>query len=347
MRARAGLPDTRRRVAIVLCDGFSLHTFSTVIDLLRIANRLLAREFYALQIVGVDGAEVRSDSGITIRSDTTVPAVRASREHLGTDDIIFVCASRSSTCGEDRCTIAWLREERRRGATVYGMDAGAFLLARSGLLDGRRCTLHWESVPWFLEEHGDDVEVERTLYVLEDGVGTCAGGAAAADMILNVIARDHGLEIANQVTELVVLDKMRGEGDRQRLPLVKRLGLVNSHVAKAIDIMANQMDRAIDVEDMADAVNLSRRQLERLFQSELGVTPSRYHQLLRLEHARLLLNASRLSIIDIGVACGFISAPHFTKSYKETYGVVPQQTRREVLAKASGTVLPERDLTAR
>lgn len=316
------------RVSVLVCEGFSLHTFSIIVDVMQIANRVVGREVYRVQVIGDVGSDIRSDSGIAIRTDATVKVARASLEPLVANDMLFVCTPRTLPVQATRDVLAFLREASRRGANVYGMDAGAIFLAQAGLLHGRRCTLHWQAIPRFVEDHGTRIEVVRSLFVLDSATGTCAGGAAAADMILNLIQRNLGTEIAYSVSERVILEKIRVENDRQRLPLTRKLGIVHEKVVRAIDIMMRTVDGIISVDHVAAAVGLSRRQLERLFRAELRVSPSRYHLLFRLEEAHLLLTTSNLSIVEVGQACGFVSSPHFTKTYKSVYGAAPQQTRQ-------------------
>ncbi len=316
------------RATFLLFEGFALHTFASIVDILNAANNILGRPAYVWDILGEGDLEVKSSSGIPIRADRRLEEYgNSAQAEAGT---VFVCGARSGGETAQKSTKAWIRAEARRGAKIAAFDSGAFILASAGLLFDQPCTLHWESIPHFAENFGIQTEVVANIYVDLGKIVTCAGGAAAADLAINIVAAQHGDDLANRVAETAIIDRVRGPCDHQRLPFQSRFGQLNRHLAQAIRLMMDANDRTIGIDDIANELSLSRRQLERLFKAEFEITPAKYHMLMRLERAHLLLCDTSLTILEIATACGFVSTSHFTKIYKDTYGANPQNVRANV-----------------
>jgi len=205
--------------------------------------------------------------------------------------------------------------------------AHAHVLARAGLLDGYRATTHWESLDSFRETF-PKVEVENALFLIDRNRLTCAGGTAALDMMLNMISQQHGHELAASVSEQFIHERIRDRHDHQRMALTARLGVRHPKLIQVIQQMEANLEEPLSRGDLADAAGLSSRQMERLFAKYLKKSPARYYVELRLNRARLLLLQTNMSVIDIALACGFVSASHFSKCYRELYGRSPQQERQ-------------------
>ena len=216
-------------------------------------------------------------------------------------------------------------------ATLAG---GSFIPASAGLFRGKRWAVHWEHFPAFSESF-PDVIVTQSLYEIDGDLFSCAGGDAAFDMFLKIVERDLGSPGVNRICERAVVDRMRAPGERQRLPLQTRLGVVHPGIIKVIEQMEANLVHPLRLDQLAPACGLSRRQIERLFVQQLGRTPARYYLELRLEKAELLIKHSALPIIEVAMACGFVSGSHFSKSYRSHYGRTPQQLRMAVLAERS------------
>ena len=214
------------------------------------------------------------------------------------------------------------------------MCTGAYLLARAGLLDGYRCTIHWENIASLREEF-PAVIVSDDLFVIDRDRITSAGGQAATDMMLKLIEQRHGNAIAAHVSEQMLCDRMRGTSDRQRIPLHLSIGTNQPKLTEAVTLMEANIEEPISLDELSNYVGISRRQLERLFQKHLNCVPTRYYLNLRLNRARLLLLQTSKSIVEIALACGFISAPHFSKCYRDLFGIPPRDERRRQQEKAS------------
>ncbi len=300
--------------------------FSAAWQPLRLANRGSRHDLYRWQIVSRDGGPVRSSNGCQVFTDQRLADIDVSPGRaLPT---IVLCTGIGAEQVQDRALFAWLRRADRAGATIGALCTGAFVLARAGLLDGYRCTVHWENLPGLVEEF-PDLNVAADLFEIDRNRFTCSGGTAALDMMLHLIAAQHGADLATRVSEQCLLDRMRGPHDHQRLPLRVRFGVHHPKIIKTIEMMEANLEEPLDQEELARYVGLSRRQLERLFAAHLGRTPARFYLERRLDRARRLLYQTDMSIIDVALASGFVSASHFSKCYRELYARSPQQERQQ------------------
>lgn len=302
--------------------------FATALDPLRIANRMLGYEAYKWRLTSIDGNPVRASNGVECAVDTSLDEER--RRMAGSDrpSMAIVCSGINVEKYSNRSVFAWLREEYNRGVAIGGLCTGAYVLANAGLLSNKRCAIHWENLPGF-QEAFPKANVFADLFEVDQNIYTCAGGTAALDMMLKLIGDDFDENIVNRVCEQVLTDRVRNPTDRQRLPLRARLGVQNSKVLTIIELMEANLAEPLPLLEIANRVDLSRRQIERLFRSEMGRSPARYYLEIRLDRARHLLIQSSMPVVEVAVACGFVSASHFSKCYRELYSRSPQQERME------------------
>jgi len=221
---------------------------------------------------------------------------------------------------------SWLRRLDRKGINIGALCTGSHVLARAGLLEGYRCTIHWENITGFIEEF-PGIEITNELFEIDRNRFTCSGGTAALDMMLNLIGRQHGHELAAAVSEQFIHERIRDEHDHQRMALTARLGVRHPKLIQVIKLMEQHLEEPLDRAALAQRVRLSTRQLERLFGKYLGRSPARYYLELRLNRARLLLLQTNMSVIDVALACGFVSASHFSKCYRDFFGKTPRKER--------------------
>ncbi|MGR6430460.1 GlxA family transcriptional regulator [Rhizobium sp. PAMB 3174] len=321
-------PETKRSIVFFLVPNFSMLPFTAAIEALRIANRMLGYNAYKWRMVSTDGKPVFSSSGIAIEAD--LPLVEE-RRFLSSDtrpDMVLLCSGINVEEFQNKSVFAWLREIYNRGVAVGSLCTGAYVLAQAGLLKGKRCAIHWENLPGFSEKF-PQAEVYADLYEIDGNLYTCAGGTASLDMMLDIIGRDFGESLVNRICEQALTDRVRNPHDRQRLPLRARLGVQNAKVLSIIELMENHLAEPVSLLDIADSAGLSRRQIERLFRQEMGRSPARYYLEIRLDRARHLLVQSNMPIVEVAVACGFVSASHFSKCYREVYNRSPQQERAD------------------
>lgn len=298
--------------------------FASAIEPLRAANRMSGVRLFAWQLVSRDGKPVRASNGIEV-------AVHAK---CGDDidcDLLLVCAGTSDA--GDLAVLEWLRGLARRGVALGGMSLGAYLLAQAGLLDGRRCTLHWESLAAFAERF-PRARTSADVFVIDGNRYTCSGGTTGLDMVLQLITEQAGRTLANDVSEQFIHPRIRGTQDPQRMTAQSRLGVANRKLIAALGLMEGPHEDARPVGSIAADVGVSPRQLERLFVKYLRATPSHYYLKVRLDRARTLLLQTTKPILDVALACGFASASHFSRCYRAEFGHKPSEERAPLLAHA-------------
>jgi AraC family transcriptional regulator, glycine betaine-responsive activator len=220
----------------------------------------------------------------------------------------------------------WLRREARRGVTIGGLCTGAYTVAKAGLLDGKRATIHWENQDSFLEEF-EDVKLTKSVFVADGNRLSTAGGTASIDLMLKIIADDHGDDVANTTADLLIYSAIRTDQDTQRLSIPTRIGVRHPKLSKVIQMMEANVETPISPAILAEDVGMSTRQLERLFRRYLNRSPKRYYMELRLQKARNLLMQTDMSVINVALACGFASPSHFSKCYRAHYQTTPYRER--------------------
>ncbi|MBK8457700.1 MAG: GlxA family transcriptional regulator [Phyllobacteriaceae bacterium] len=326
---------TKRSFVFFLIPDFTMVAFATAIEPLRLANRMLGYPAYQWRLASVDGRPVAASNGVEVAVNTSLEDER--RMLMGSErpSMAVVCSGVNIESYANRTVFAWLREEYHRGVAIGGLCTGAHVLAAAGLLSGKRCAIHWENLPGFEEAFPKATPI-ADLFEIDQNIYTCAGGTASLDMMLKLIGEDFDDNLVNRVCEQALTDRVRAPTDRQRLPLRARLGVQNSKVLSIIEVMEANLSEPLSLVEIADEADLSRRQIERLFRTEMGRSPARYYLEIRLDRARHLLLQSSLPVVDVAVACGFVSASHFSKCYRELYGRSPQQERAERKALPQG-----------
>ena len=304
----------------VVIDEFSVLPLSAAIDTLRNANRLLGETFYLWNVAHEIGVHGRSSSGLLFS------------EHMDLEDIpkeavVIICGGVDSNKHLTVKLKSWLRKRARLSSAPIGaLCLGSYALAETGLLDGYRCTIHWENFSSFQEDY-PDLDVQHSLYEIDRNRFTCSGGTAAVDMMLSMISSHHGEDAATLVAESLVHAHVRHPSESQRMALPARLGIRHPKLLKIIEKMEVNLEEPISPRILAANEHMSTRQLERLFRRYLNRSPKRYYLELRLKEARKLLLQTNLPVIDVALACGFASPSHFSKSYRAYFGKTPYRER--------------------
>jgi len=307
-------------IGFLLIPGFALLPYACAVEPLRATNVLSGRALYAWRHFSPDGAAAAASNGVVIAAEP-LPADATPRL-----DMLFVCAGGNPAAFENVTIFARLRRLARLGVTLGGISGGAYILARAGLLGNRRFTLHWEHAAAFAEEF-PALDLRRSLFEIDRDRLTCSGGTAALDMMHALIARAHGPAIAAAVSDWFLQTEIRAGATPQRLSLRERLGVHSGPLLRALAAMEAQVEHPHGRTELAAAAGVTPRQLERLFQQELGRTPGAHYLLLRLERARQLARQTELPLAEIAAACGFASLSHFSRSYRARFGVPPAAER--------------------
>lgn len=308
-----------RRFVFVLMRNFTMLSFASALDSLRIANLTAGKQLYQWHIVGEGGDEASCSNGCTFKLEDDLNT-------LERDDTVVLCGGIDIQDASTKKLLGWLRREARRGVVIAGLCTAGYTMARAGLLDGKRATIHWENHDSFTEEF-EEVELTKSVFVIDGKRITTAGGTASIDLMLNLIADDHGEELANAVADIMIYSSIRTDQDTQRLSIPTRIGVRHPKLSRVIQMMEQNIEEPISPSILARDVGMSTRQLERLFRRYLSRSPKRYYMELRLQKARNLLMQTDMTVINVALACGFASPSHFSKCYRSHYDTTPYRER--------------------
>ncbi len=316
-----------RRFVFVLLNKFTLLCYACAVESLRIANRMAGQELYDWRVIGEGGDTVSCSAGTSFRLDSDL-------NEVARDEVIVLCGGLDVASATTKKLLNWVRREARRGATVGGLCTAGYALAKAGLLDGKRATIHWENQDSFVEEF-EAVTLTKSVFVTDGKTFTTAGGTASIDLMLKFIADDHGETLANAVADQLIYTTIRTDQDTQRLSVPTRIGVRHPKLSAVIQMMEANIEEPISPSILAKDVGMSTRQLERLFRRYLNRSPKRYYMELRLQKARNLLMQTDMSVINVALACGFASPSHFSKCYRAQYNTTPYRERGAQAARLS------------
>ena len=311
--------DKIRTVGILPIDGFALLSYASTVEPLRAANLLSRRRLYDIVNIAIDGAQVQSSGAAYVSAQAVVG------DALDLD-YLFVVAGGDPASFSDRRVLNWIGRIARTGAQLGGVSGGPVILARAGLMEGRRMTVHWEHAE-ALAEISPNLAIERTLYVIDRNRVTCAGGTAPMDLMHALISRHHGVPFARQVSDWFLHTEIRPSGGPQRSGLVARVGSTNAAILNSVAAMETHVADPLTLGHLAQVSGVSMRQLNRLFTEKLRQPTMKYYRELRLGIAQSLLRNSPLSLTEIALACGFANSSHFSRVYSAKYRHPPSRIR--------------------
>ncbi len=292
---------------------------SNAVEPLRMANILTGRTVYEWSIASLDGTPTPASNGLQI--SPTVPL-----ESVKSADILFVCGGVNVQSAVSPQVLSALRRFAERRTPLGALCTGGYALAKAGLLDKYRATIHWENLSALREEF-PRILLNDQLFTIDRDRFTCSGGIAPLDLMLNLIKSKLDARVAQLISEQFILDRMRNDRDRQYVPLRAQIGVSHDTLIQVAQLMEENIERPLSLDEIAQATSLSRRQIERLFRRHLGCVPNRYYLQIRLRRARELLLQTSMPIIDITTACGFQSPPHFSRCYRAQFGCPPSAER--------------------
>lgn len=307
-------------IDFLLVEGFSALAFFSAIEPLRVANRIAARPVFAWRLLSKNGDPVAASSGMCFPVDRPLSALSAP----GT---LVVCAGFRPERTIGRAAFTALRRFAHGGGRLGALDTGAEILARAGVAGRGPIAIHWEAMPEF-RERWPDIAVIDALYAIGERLFSCAGGTAALDMMLAWLAQGHGIAFAHAVSEQFIHHRIRRAEETQRMTLGHRLAVRNQAVLSAITAMEAHLDAPLSSSALASRAGLSARQLERSFQTHVGMSPQDYYRRLRLEQARSLLETTDLRVLDVALATGFDSASALARVFRRTFGTNPASVRK-------------------
>lgn len=307
------------RVGFLVLPQFTLSEFANASSVLCTANLLGSRRLYEWSVLTLDGDSVFSNDGIELKSDGDL--------ERSTDYNFFVVCSGNSIENLINSKLSnTLRQLASLNIPLGAISSGTYALASAGVLEDYRCTVHW-NYHHSLSERYPQLLLTTSPLVIDRDRYTCAGGVSSLDLMMNLVSSMHGQKLVQRISEYLVYDRVRTEDDLQRQPLSYLLGTSHPKLVEAATLMEANLEELLTLDEIASYLELSRRQLERLFLNHVQCSPSQYYLELRLRKARMLLLQSSIPVRDIAVSCGFTSGPHFSKRYKQLFGRPPRVER--------------------
>jgi AraC family carnitine catabolism transcriptional activator len=308
------------RVGILLLPQYSNLGLALLIEPMAIANWLSKRPLFEWTLLSTDGAPVRATNGMET-------ATRPLNAEAGAFSTVFVVASfEAKHHAKQRELRTWLQRESCFGTQIVGIETGTELLAAAALLSGQRAAVHWDNLEGFQEAY-PAVKATRQLFTLTPRLATCAGGTAIVDLMHHWISQQTGEDLAIEISQHLLHARPRGTHEAQLMPSELDEAPMNSQIRKVIRLMHDSVAAPLSCEELADAVGLSKRQLERKFKQYTATSPVRYYVNLRLSMAHKLLQQTELSVSQVAAATGFDSFEHFSRIYKAKFGCPPSGDR--------------------
>ncbi len=313
------------RVGVFVVPGFALMSYACTVEPLRAANLLSKRKLYDVVHFGAEA--LVASSGAAGIAGNLHPGDAADM------DLLLVVAGGDPFAYEDTDVFAWLRKLDEDGVHIGGVSGGSVILARAGLMEGRRMTVHWEHAEALAELHPETL-IERRLFVMDRDRVTCGGGTAPLDMMHALISGQCGSVFARLVSDWFLHTDIRAATAPQRGGLPGRLGRYSPHLVEAIDVMKNHVGDPLSLSQLALVAGVTPRHLNRLFDTSLGQSAMAYYRELRLDVGRRLIRDTPMSVADVAEATGFSTAGHFSNVYNKMFGVRPRADRHGGAANA-------------
>jgi transcriptional regulator GlxA family with amidase domain len=308
------------RILMIVTPHFNIAATMAFIDPFRAVNYLGGLSRFRWTIASA-ASTCRASNGASIDTEL-LDAVQGEAF-----DIVVMSSSWAPEQAATPQLKALLRRWARKGSVIAAIDTGAFILADAGLLSGHRTTVHYEHIDAFKELHAD-IDVTEEIFVPDGKRLTCAGGIAAVDMALQIVASTSGDAMANAAARYIFHPNMRPPTTRQNPADREPLGLtVPETVRRAVALMELHLENVLSITELSARLGLSHRQLDRLFVRYTSQSPIMYYRNIRLDRARGLVTQTSLLILEIALASGFASPVHFSRAYKDRFGLTPRQDR--------------------
>jgi AraC family transcriptional regulator, glycine betaine-responsive activator len=307
------------KVTFLVFSGSSIMCVASAVDPLRAANRICAETLFDWKIVSADGEAPVTTSGLPV-------AVSGRFEPAEKTDVLIVVGGFGART-EGAAVLPGIRRTARNARACGGVEAGTWLLARAGLLEGRAATTHWEDMEDFAAAFpGADVRPDR--YVIDGPVFTTGGASPTFDLMLHLVRTRLGMAVALDVASVFIYDQARAATDAQPLVSLGRLDGYDPRLAQAIRLMESHVDRPLTIAAIARRVGITARTLESVFGRSIGETPGAYYLRLRLNTARRLVLDTREPMANIAERSGFSSAAGFSRAFSKCFGEAPARMRR-------------------
>lgn len=309
-----------RRYGFFLVEDFALMSAASAVEPLRAANLLSGETLYDLSFLSRRGGRVAASCGAGF--DTVEMGAGPK------PDLVFVIAGGDPFSALDPNVLGWLRRLQAAGVALGGISGGGVFLARAGVMENRRFTVHWDYFET-LRAQSEDYLMERRLFVIDRDRYTCAGGVAPLDLMHALIRSDHGADLARRVSDWYIHTGIRAADAPQRSDGPEGHEGLHRAVAAALALMETHLADPLTMEQLAQLVGLGPRSLARQFSADLGESLMRHYLTRRLDKADELLRQTRLPVAEVALATGFVNQAHFAKSFRAAYGLAPRDRRAQ------------------
>jgi AraC family transcriptional regulator, glycine betaine-responsive activator len=326
-------PLPKSRYGFLTLPRYSMIALANAVEPLRMANIITGQTVYEWAIVSLDGQPTPASNGLQLSPTIAL-------EQAGTVDILFVCGGVNVQQAVSPKVLGALKRLAERRVPLGALCTGGYALAKAGLLDRYRATIHWENLSALREEF-PRINLSDQLFTIDRDRFTCSGGVAPLDLMLHLVESKLGARVSQLISEQFIVERVRSDRDRQYVPLRAQIGVSHESLIRVAQLMEENIEKPLSLDEIAAATRLSRRQIERLFKRHLNCVPKRYYLQMRLRRARELLLQTSMPIIDITTACGFQSPPHFSRCYRAQFGCPPSAERQPGKGKAGPLPRPE------
>lgn len=298
---------------------------TSMIEPLRAANEIAGQDRFGWQLISENGARVPASAGVYFDPDVIL-------DDANKLDFIFCLSGPMARLEHEQKSSGLLRQFARHGTRMGAVSGGVFPLARAGLMDAHVCSVHWCYKAAF-EAEFPHIKAVDDVIVTDQFRFSASGAAAAFDMMLHLIEQELGAPVMTEVACWFQHPLVRGEGVRQRIPAFYTASaddMLPPAIQQAVHLFATHIDETMSVSEVAQAVGLSARQLERGFKKATGQSPSHYYRLMRMKAARQLVLYSNDTLADIAYATGYSNTTVMVTHYKATFGITPKEERRRI-----------------
>ena len=311
------------RIALIVTPHFNIAATMGFLDPFRAANYLAGRTLFRWDICSDRGGPCPASNGAHLETR------RLSEIGETRHDLMVISSSWTPEAHASKAVLGALRRAARAGAMICGLDTGAFVLARAGVLEGHRATCHYEHIDAFSETY-PEVELLEDLMVFDGRRATCCGGSAALDFGLILLGRMQGDGLANDAAKYLCHAHIRPPGTRQADPQAEPIGARAPEVLRrAIGIMEQHLETPLPLPELSRRARVSQRHLDRLFRAHVQASPAQYYRNIRLDRARGLVTQTDMSMAEVAQASGFARQDHFARAYKARFGLPPSRDRIE------------------
>lgn len=308
-----------RHITFCLCPQFPLFCIASALEVLRHANRFAKQTIYTWAFLCENDKPIQDTNGLWLHPDSSI-------EQAIPSDMAFIVAGFKPNDIEVPRIRSWIKKQAKKDRMIGGISNGAFQLAKANLLDGYSATTHWEDFESFFMLY-PQVRSRYQRFVIDRNRITCSGGTATLDLFIEIVRQDLGIDIMLQVSrQMLMKDYAPSQGKSQLI--FDASHQYSPRVQRALSLLDSGIEHEFNVSSLARQVGISRRELLRLFQVEIGKAPSKILIQRRLERAQSLVLNSHLPLAVISSAVGFSSQSHLTTSYRKYYGITPSAHRR-------------------